>query len=273
MLTDPLTGGAADDSSTRPHVSVVMPMRNSHDFVGASIRSVIGQSDARWELVVVDDGSTDGSVEVVEAIAAHEPRVRLFRNPGKAGAAHTRNHGITHAKGRYIAFLDSDDMWLPTKLAAQLELFERTRAPLTYTNYYKIDGDDDVEAADYVPTKRVVRAPLRLDYRRMLRQDYIGFLTAMYDTQLLGKRYFPELTRRQDYAMLLEVLRDGHEARGLEEPLALYRAGRSGSLSANKFRVARYNWHIYRHVEKLPLPRASIAFANYAVRSTLKYFI
>src|SRR5699024_2536181 len=113
----------------------------------------------------------------------------------------------------------------------------------------------------------------RLEYRHLLRQDYIGFLTAVYDTHAIGKRMLPGIERRQDYALMLAILREGHVARGLDEPLALYRAGRAGSLSANKLVAARYNWRIYRHVEALPLPRALWTFANYAVRAGLKYFI
>lgn len=250
-----------------------MPMHNSAEFVGASIRSVQAQSTGSWELVVVDDSSTDSSAAVVAELAAADPRIRLLTNDRGRGAAAARNVAIGAARGRYLAFLDSDDMWLPQKLERQLDLMQRTGTPLSYSAYYKIDGDTEVEAGDFVPTRRVVRAPLRLEYRHMLRQDYIGFLTAIYDTEQLGRRYLPPLKRRQDYALMLAILREGHTAQGLAEPLALYRAARSGSLSSNKLKAARYNWHIYRHVEGLPLPRAVIAFANYATRSALKYLI
>lgn len=259
--------------STTPAVSVIMPMHNSAPFVGAAIRSVQAQDVDSWELLVVDDASTDGSPEVVAPLAAADPRIRLLRNNGPRGAAGARNTAIAEARGRYHAFLDSDDLWLPTKLEEQLALMARTSAPMTYAAYYKIAGDLAVEAADFVPTTRVVHPPARLDYRQMLRQDYIGFLTFVLDTEQLGRRFLPDLERRQDYALKLEILREGHVALGIDRPLALYRAGRAGSLSSNKLRVARYNWHIYRHVEALPLPRAVWAFGNYAVRSGLKYLI
>lgn len=258
---------------TPPLVSVIMPMRNSVDMIGASIRSVQAQTFTDWELVVVDDRSTDDSYAVVRAFAEGDRRVRLLRNPGRQGAAHARNHATEHARGRYIAFLDSDDMWLATKLERQLELMTATGTPLTYAAYYKITGDEQVEAAAFTPSRRVVRAPTRLTYAKMLRQDYVGFLTAMYDTRAVGKRYFPDLARRQDYAMLLELFRTGITARGTTEPLAIYRAARSGSLSSNKIQSSQYNWQIYRHIEGLPLWRAMWAFANYAVRSGLKYLI
>lgn len=256
-----------------PLVSVIMPMRNTADLVGFSARSVMEQSMPSWELIVVDDNSVDDSFEVVSRLAERDVRITLLRNDGASGAGPTRNVGIQHARGRYIAFLDSDDLWLPTKLAKQLALFEETGAALTYTAYYKIGATDHVEAATFEPSRRLVRPPLRLDYRVMLRQDYIGFLTAMYDTAALGKRFLPPLRRRQDYALLLSILREGATARGLAEPLALYRAGRPGSLSANKLRAARYNWQLYREVEQLSIPRSALAFGNYAVRATRKYLI
>ncbi len=268
MLTRP--GAGADGT---PLVSVIMPMHDAEPFVAASIRSVQAQTVPDWELLVVDDSSTDASVTVARGAAEADSRIRVLCNDGARGAGPTRNIGIAAARGRYIAFLDSDDLWLPTKLERQLALFEVTGAPLVYSAYYKIDPDFAGDAVDFVPNGRVVRAPDRLTYRDKLRQDNIGFLTAVYDTAVLGKRTLPSIQRRQDYAMKLAILREGYVARGLSEPLALYRAGRPGSLSANKLVVARYNWHIYRHVEALPLPRAVWAFANYAVRSGLKFLI
>lgn len=250
-----------------------MPVHNAAEFVGLAVRSVQGQTVTDWELLVVDDSSTDGSLAEAHRLAATDTRIRVLSNDGPGGAGPTRNVGITAARGRYVAFLDSDDMWLPAKLEKQLALLEVSGAPLVYGDYYKVAADITVEAADFVPNGRVVRAPSRLAYRDMLRQDYIGFLTLVYDTHALGRRLLPTIERRQDYAFKLAILREGHVARGLDEPLALYRAGRAGSLSSNKLVASTYNWHIYRHVEELPLPRALWAFANYAVRSGLKYLI
>lgn len=259
--------------STCPTVSVVMPMHNSAATITASVSSVLGQTFTDWELVIVNDSSTDASPAIVAEFAKTDARIQLLNNPGPRGAANARNVATSHARGRYIAFLDSDDLWLPTKLERQVEHFERTAAPLTFTWYVKIDGEAQVDAATFEPIRRVVKAPLHLTYKHMLRQDYLGFLTVMYDTERVGKRYFPDLKRRQDYAMLLQLMREGYDAYGVGTPLAVYRAARSGSLSSNKFKAAKYNWHIYRNVEGLPFPRALVAFCNYAVRSTLKYLI
>lgn len=256
-----------------PRVSIIMPMRNSARTVGSSIRSVVAQTFKDWELIVVDDGSTDGSHDDVQAFVEADPRIRLLRSPFAPGAARARNHGTKLARGKYIAFLDSDDLWLPRKLEKQLRLFAATGTPVTYTGYFKVAGAASIESTEFVPNRRVVTPPPKLTYEKMLCQDYIGFLTAAYDTEKLGKRYFPDLERRQDYALLLQIFRSGIVAYGLTEPLAIYRAARTGTLSSNKIRASRYNWHIYRHIERLPLPRAIWAFSNYAIRSGVKYLI
>jgi teichuronic acid biosynthesis glycosyltransferase TuaG len=265
---------AAHRSPFDPTVSVVMPVCDCESLVATSIRSVLGQTYADWELLVVDDYSLDRSADVVEEFCRADSRVRLLRNHGLRGAAHSRNLAIRSARGRYIAFLDSDDQWLPRKLEKQLRLARRTRAPLTFTSYYKIDGDSTETADTFVPNGRVVRAPLVLEYRHLLRQNYIGCLTAMYDIAQVGRVLMPEISRRQDYALWLEILRrPGRRAVGLAEPLALYRAQRPGSLSSNKIRGASYNWQVYRDVEQLPLPVAAAAFGSYAVRASRKFLI
>lgn len=256
-----------------PMVSVIMPMSDCQGLVGDSVRSVLAQTYADWELLVVDDYSLDCSADVVAEFSRMDTRVRLLHNHGRRGAAHARNVAIRASRGRYIAFLDSDDQWLPRKLEKQVRFALGTGSPLTYTAYYKIDATSAETVDSFAPNGRVVVPPLRLEYRHMLRQDYIGCLTAMYDAEQLGRIPMPTIARRQDYALWLEILRPGRQAQGLAEPLALYRAQRPGSLSANKLRVARYNWHVYRNVEKLALPRAATAFGNYAVRATRKFLI
>lgn len=264
---------AARRSQYDPMVSIIMPVCDCRALVGASIESVLGQTYADWELLAVDDYSRDDSADVVHEFSRMDARVRLLRNHGRRGAARARNFAIRSSRGRYIAFLDSDDQWLPRKLEKQVRFARRTRAPLTFTAYYKIDARSTETAASFAPNGRVVSAPLMLEYRHMLRQDYIGCLTAMYDAGQLGRVLMPEISRRQDYALWLEILRPGRRALGLAEPLALYRAQRPGSLSSNKLRAAGFNWQVYRDVEQLPLPRAAAAFGNYAFRASRKFLI
>jgi teichuronic acid biosynthesis glycosyltransferase TuaG len=237
-------------------VSVVMPVYNAASTLGPSIRSVLAQTHAEWELIIADDGSTDGSVDLALEYAAGDERIRLLDGGSRAGAARARNRASSAANGDFIAFLDSDDMWLPAKLERQLAFAGQTDAALTFTSYYKVAADHAGEAAAFTPNGRVVRAPDRVDYRAMLQYNHIGCLTAMYDRRVLGTRLMPDLRKRQDYALWLSILREhGTHARGLPEPLALYREARPGSLSGNKLSLVRYNWQLYREVEGLSLPR------------------
>ncbi len=244
-----------------------MPVHNSADTVGQSVRSVLAQSHEHWELLITDDGSSDTSWEVLSAFAQQDDRIKPQRSDTASGPAVARNKAITRAGGSWVAFLDSDDLWLPEKLERQLAFARDTSAVLTYSSYYKVAGDFAGEAADFQPNGRVIRARDHLTYRRMLDANFIGCLTAMYDREVLGTRLMPELRKRQDYALWLSILRDGHVAHGIDEPLALYRQGHAGSVSGNKLSLVKYNWQLYREVEQLPLPRSVLSLATSTVRS------
>lgn len=243
-------------------VSVIMPVYNSATTLGASVRSVLAQTHADVELLVTDDGSDDDSMELLTDFARQDERVRPEPAPERGGAARARNLAIARARGDYVAFLDSDDLWLPAKLERQLAFAATAGAPLTYTSYYKVNADFDGEAVDFAPNGRVVWAPEQVDYRAMLTQDHIGALTAMYDRNALGTRLMPDMPKRQDYALWLSIMRDGTPARGLREPLAIYRSQRAGSLSSNKLALVPHNWALYRRHERLSVPRSARALAG-----------
>ncbi|MFI0718364.1 glycosyltransferase family 2 protein [Streptomyces sp. NPDC021224] len=245
-----------------PLVSVVMPVHNSAATLGASVRSVLAQTHADVELLVTDDASTDDSMDLLRELARQDERVLPRAAPEQGGAARARNLAMERAQGDYVAFLDSDDMWLPEKLERQLAFAAAGDAPLTFTSYYKVDGDHTGEACDFTPNGRVVAARERVTYRDMLVQDHIGALTAMYDRDALGTRLMPDMPKRQDYALWLSIMRDGHPARGLQEPLAVYRAGRAGSLSSNKLALVEHNWRLYREHEHLSVPRSTLALSG-----------
>lgn len=245
-----------------PLVSVVMPVHNAAATLGSSVRSVLAQTHSDLELLVTDDASKDGSPELLAELAATDERLRFRPAPERGGAARARNLAIERARGDYVAFLDSDDMWLPEKLERQLDFARLAQAPLTYTAYYKIDGDHTGEAAEFSPDGRVVRARSHVGYREMLLQNHIGALTAMYDRNRLGRRMLPDIRKRQDYALWLSIMRPGITARGLDEPLALYRYQRAGSLSSNKLSLVPYNWSVYREHEQLSLPWSVRALAG-----------
>ncbi|WP_432051985.1 glycosyltransferase family 2 protein [Streptomyces xiamenensis] len=253
-----------------PLVSVVMPVYNSAVTLGSSIRSVLTQSHEDLEILVTDDASSDGSMDMLMDFAGQDSRVLPEAAPERGGAGRARNLAIERARGDYIAFLDSDDMWLRDKLERQLDFAATADTPLTFTSYFKVDAEYDGESTDFVPNGRVVEAREHVDYRAMLVQDHIGALTAMYDRSVLGTRLMPEMPKRQDYALWLSIMRDGIEARALSEPLALYRAGRAGSLSSNKMSLVRYNWSLYREHERLSVPQSTRALAGAAWHSVRK---
>ncbi|MEW1700831.1 glycosyltransferase family A protein [Streptomyces sp. NPDC091278] len=245
-----------------PLVSVVMPVYNSAATLGAAVRSVLTQTHSDLELLVTDDQSSDSSMELLADFARHDERVLPRRAPEQGGAGRARNLAIERARGDYVAFLDSDDMWLPEKTEKQLAFAAKDTAPLTFTSYFKMDADYGGESTDWAPNGRVVRAREHVDYRAMLVRDYIGALTAMYDRTVLGTRLMPQMRKRQDYALWLSIMRDGADARGLDEPLAVYRAHQAGSLSSNKLSLVQYNWALYREHEHLSLPRSTRALAG-----------
>ncbi|MCD2469207.1 glycosyltransferase [Streptomyces sp. MBT42] len=245
-----------------PLVSVVMPVYNSAATLGASVRSVLSQTHSDLELLVTDDKSSDDSFDLLMEFARQDERVKPETAAVQGGAGRARNLAIERARGDYIAFLDSDDLWLPEKAERQIAFAAAGDAPLTFTSYYKMDADYAGESVDFTQNGRVVRAREHVDYRAMLVRDYIGALTAMYDRNVLGTRLMPEMRKRQDYALWLSIMRDGADARGLTEPLAVYRAHQAGSLSSNKLSLVPYNWELYRQHEGLSVPRATRALAG-----------
>jgi teichuronic acid biosynthesis glycosyltransferase TuaG len=243
-----------------PRVSVVTPCYNSAAFIGETIESVRNQSVTDWEHILIDDGSSDGTADIVRTYADRDRRIKLIELGTNSGAAVARNTGINAACGRYLAFLDSDDVWLDGKLAVQLEYMTQNAAPFSFTAYYKIDEEG----------RRVgsVGVPSRVTYQDMLKTSYIGCLTAIYDTAYFGKIEMPLVRRRQDYGLWLQLLKkvEGH---GIHQPLALYRQ-RSGSISSNKARTSVYTWRVYREIEGLSLLSSAYYFSHYAVRGVLR---
>jgi glycosyltransferase involved in cell wall biosynthesis len=241
-------------------VSVITPVWNAAATLAATVASVQAQSLTDWEMLVIDDGSTDGSLALAEALARRDARIRVLAQP-RAGAAAARNRGIRAARGRFIAFLDADDLWRPGKLELQIGFMRAHGHALSFTAYRRV-------AADGTPLG-IVRAPARVSRARLLKGNAIGCLTAVYDTAVFGKAEMPPVARRQDYGLWLELLRRVPFAHGLPQVLADYRV-RPGSLSAGKLAAARATWAVYRELERLPRLRAAWYFAHYAAGGVAK---
>jgi hypothetical protein len=249
-------------------VSAIIPAHNAERFIAATLRSALAQTYPRLEVIVIDDGSRDATAAIAGRIAAQDRRVRLIRLRTNAGAARARNAGIEAATGRYIAFLDSDDLWLPEKTARQLALFEATQAIVCYTAYRTMDEDGRLGS-------RIIPVPASVTHAQLLHTNVIPTSAAIYDTRKVGKVYMPDLRKRQDYGLWLKILkaadpRQGPAAVGIQEPLMVWRR-RAGSVSSNKLSAARYQWRVYRELEHMPLWRSLYCFAHYAFHGLVKH--
>jgi glycosyltransferase involved in cell wall biosynthesis len=241
----------------RPRVSVVTPVWNAAATLAATVASVAAQTMPDWEMLLVDDGSTDGSRAQAAALAAADPRLRLIAWDDNRGTAAARNAGIRAARGRFIAFLDADDLWQPEKLEVQLGHMARTGAPFVFSAYRRMDAAGR-------PLGRV-GVPARLTYPELLKGNVVGCLTAVYDTARFGKVEMPPLRRRQDYGLWLALLRGGAVAHGLPEVLASYRV-RPGSLSADRGAAVGATWTLYRELAGLSRARAGYYLAHNLAR-------
>ena len=233
-------------------VSIITATYNSSKFVVETIESILAQTYTHWELLITDDGSTDDTLAIVEAYMAKDARIKLFRLASNSGAGVARNHSISHAQGRFIAFCDSDDCWLPEKLEKQLAFMLEKDAALSYTSYYEQDEQSRRQA-------KVICKPT-IDYWAIRADDGIGCLTAIYDTEKLGKVYMPEMRKRQDWALWILIIQRCGIAYGLQEPLALYRDLRR-SLSSNRLSLVKYNVAVYTDILHYSTLKAYLWFA------------
>lgn len=219
-----------------------------------SVASVTGQSFGAWELLIVDDASTDDTFACAEALAAADPRIRVMRHAVNRGAAEARNTALKAARGRYVACLDADDLWLPDKLTRQLAFMTQTGAALSCTGFHVQRGN----------RQQVVTVPERFDRAELLKGNVIGCLTAMWDAERLGHMRFPPIRRRQDYALWLAMLAEVPRAHGLNEPLAIHRR-QPRSLSGGLWRRLTGTWSVYREVEGMGPLRSTWALMRHSL--------
>lgn len=245
-----------------PLVSVIIPAYNAEAFLTEAIQSVLAQTITDWELFIVDDCSTDGTAAISQRFSKQDPRIISIRNESNLGAAGTRNVGLERAAGKWVAFLDSDDLWHPDKLGKQLWEANETGADLIYSSYCMF-REETHQRTNYM-------VPVAVDYEHLLRENVIGCSTVLLRREALGSRRFRTNTYHEDYALWLELLRDGVRARGCREVLVDWRI-REQARSFNKWSAAQHRWEIYRRVEKLPLYKAASSFAVYAAHGIVKH--
>jgi teichuronic acid biosynthesis glycosyltransferase TuaG len=246
-----------------PLVSVITPAYKAAAYLPATLASVRAQTMPDWEMIVVDDASSDGTADLLAAASRADPRVRAELSPVNRGSGPTRNRALALARGKYLAFLDADDLWDPVKLERQMTFMEKTRAPFSFSGYRVLSSDGQLLGV-------VDQIPERLEYGDLLKNSIVGCLTVVLDRRRVGPVEFPPLRTSQDLALWLAILKRGFAAHGLREVLASYRIVGS-SATRNKLRAAREVWSLYRDTERLPVLRRSWCFAHYAVRGLRKH--
>ncbi len=242
-----------------PMVSVIIPAFNCETTIEQTLLSVLNQTVSSLEVIIIDDCSSDQTYQIVKEFSSAENRIRLYQNSRNCGVAKTRNIGCSHAIGKYIAFLDSDDVWEPDKLEKQLREMEETGSHICYTSYYTVSPRG----------RKLYRVPAATDYYSLLKENVIGCSTVMLYAEIIKKHKFDSTFFHEDYVLWLTLLRAGYRAVGVEEPLVCYR---TGGRSSNKLTSARNRWMIYREFLQLPILEAMYYFLQYAIHSHNKYW-
>lgn len=246
-----------------PLVSVVMPAYNAESYIETAVRSVMEQTVRNWELIILDDGSRDGTCAIARRLAAEDGRIRFLRNPENMGVAKTRNRGIALCAGQYVALLDSDDVWHPDKLEKQLARMTQTGAQLCYTSYAIVGADGKKVKADYL-------VPQHATFDQLLKQNVIGCSTVMMTARIAKSHQFNTGFYHEDYVLWLQLLRAGCKASGCPEVLVDWRYIET-SRSFDKRKAVQNRWRIYREYLGLSVPKSLWLIANYGAASLKKY--
>lgn len=244
-----------------PLVSIIMPAYNAERFIGESIESVINQTYKNWELLVINDFSNDSTKDIIEDYCKKDKRIKLLEQEKNKGVVKARNRGINESKGKYIAFLDSDDLWKNNKLEIQIRYMEANRIYMTYTGYSYISESGNFIKEIYIPKK--------LNYKQALKGNQIGCLTVVINKSKIGNFEMPNL-KHEDYATWLSILKNDIVAHGILENLAKYRKV-NNSVSSNKLKTIIWTWKIFRKNEKIGIVRSSYFLIRHLMRGIKKH--
>lgn len=243
-------------------VSIITPLYNSEKYIGKTIQSVVNQSYKNFEMIIVDDCSGDKGVEIAESFSENDERIKLIKNEKNLGAALTRNVGLKEAKGRFIAFLDSDDLWEDTKLDKQVNFMLENNCPISFTSYELIN-----ELGGRL--NHIISSVEKLTLTDYLKNTIIGCSTAMIDKSMTGEFEFLNIPTRQDTHLWITLLKKGISAYGIKEVLVKYRV-HGGSISSNKVNAAKQVWNLYYNIEKFGFFKSSYYFVHYAFNAVKK---
>lgn len=244
------------------YISVITPVHNSSDYIADTIDSVINQTHQNWEMILVDDFSSDNSVEIIQAYQGKDDKIRLIQSNTNVGAAEARNIALRQAKGDYIAFLDSDDIWLPNKLERQLQFMKSNNYAFSFTAYHRVN-QSNTEIINRIGV------PKYIGYKGFLRNTIIGTLTVMIDKRQTGYFEMPNIRSSHDIALWCDLLKRGFKAYGINEVLAYYRLV-GDSNTAQKWKAAKDVWRVYRNIEKLSFPESVFNFCFYTFNALKK---
>ncbi len=245
-------------------VSIITPVYNSEKYLKETIECVINQTYQNWEMILVDDCSKDNSQEIIEAFTKKDERIKYIKLKENSGAAVARNKALEESQGRFIAYLDADDVWKNDKLEKQVEFMKKNKCAFCCTSYEKIDENGNSK-------NKIVNMPSRINYNKFLRNTIIQTVGVMVDTKITGKELLimPNIRRRQDAATWCQLLKNNYDCIGMPDVLSYYRVV-SNSLSSNKLKAVKGTWYLYRKIEKLSLIKSCFCFVGYAFNACKK---
>ena len=242
-------------------VSIIIPVYNAEKFIGKTMESVLNQTYKNWEMLIFNDKSKDNSLKIIKKYSEKDERIKVIDSKENVGVVTARNKLTEIATGEFIAFLDADDYWREEKLEKQIKFMKEQNALISCTEYTRVT-EDEKEINDII-IKEIIT------YEDMLKNNYLGCLTVIYNANKLGKRYFKERKKNEDYVLWLEIVKETKIIFGLKENLAFYRV-LNNSRSSNKIKVAKDRWEVYRKIERLSLLKSIYYFLQYVIRALKK---
>ena len=244
-------------------VSIITPSYNSAKFIAETIQSVQNQTYPNWEMIIVDDGSSDETESVVLSIIQNDNRIQFHKLSQNSGPAVARNTGIEKASGDYMTFIDADDIWFSTFIENNIKTIQETGIPFVFSSYRRANEQLEFVYSDFI-------VPHKVSYTDILKSNSISCLTAFLDIKKLGKKYMPLIRKCQDMGLWLNYLKVIPFAHGIQETQAIYRI-RENSLSRKKSDLIKYQWQFYRQVENLNVFQSAYYMLHWMYRGFMKY--
>ena len=244
-------------------VSIITPAYNSAKFIAETIQSVQNQTYENWEMIIVDDGSSDETLAIVQAFIDEDKRIQCYKLEQNSGPAVARNFAIEKAKGAFMTFIDADDIWFPNFIKNSIKTIEKTGVSFVFSSYKRSNENLEFVYSDFI-------VPQKVTYTDILKSNSISCLTAFVDIKTLGKKYMPLIRKRQDMGLWLNYLKVIPFAYGIQETQAIYRI-RENSLSRKKSDLIYYQWQFYRAVEQLNVFQSLYYMAHWMYRGFMKY--